>query len=105
MPRKDGCAVSGSKTDVNSHCRGQVYVFFGVGSNSAVLGKHIDVACLVPYKCDLASMQTWDVCYIDVVQCKSATESHQLARWSQAGVCFLWGHVLAVCWHPLAHTG
>lgn len=23
--------------------------FFGVGSNSAVLGKHIDVACRVPY--------------------------------------------------------
>lgn len=50
-------------------------------------------------------MQTWDICYIDAVQCKSATESHRLARWSQAGVCFLWDHVLAVCWHPLAHAG
>ena len=49
MPKKDDCAVSGSETDVRSHCLWTCLWRFRLAS-ILLLGKHVDVACLVSYK-------------------------------------------------------
>lgn len=49
MPKKDGCAVSGSETDVCSHCLPTCLWCLRLAA-ILLLGKRIDVACLVPYK-------------------------------------------------------